>query len=302
MSISRQNLSVLIVSFFSDDVIHDCIQSIPKDIKILIVDNSSNKEFKEKIEKKYKNTKCILSPNNLGMGSGNNLGLKNTHTDFALILNPDVVLEKNSIDELIDASKEIETFGILAPKINSKENLNYELFDKYQPIDEGNAPFKVKSVDGFAMLLNLKKLNQINNFKNFNFFDENIFLFLENDDLCKRINESNQNIYIAPKSKINHLGASGVDKKFSYQIELSRNWHWIWSKFYYNKKHHGYLMALLDGLPIFISAILKFTFYLITKKRKKKEIYLHRLLGFFYAAIGRKSYFRPNIKISDQEN
>ena len=302
MSISRQNLSVLIVSFFSDEVIHNCIESIPKDLKILVVDNSGNRDFKKKIENKYKNTKCLLSSENLGMGSGNNLGLKHANTHYVLILNPDVILEKNSIDELIEASKKIDKFGIIAPVIKSSRKLNYKLLDKNYPVGDKNIPFKVKSVDGFAMLLNLKELNQINLFKNFNFFDENIFLFLENDDLCKRLIDINQNIYVIPKSKVNHLGASGVNKKFSYEIELSRNCHWIWSKFYYNKKHHGYLIALFDGFPIFLSAILKFLFYLIVKNKKKKEIYLYRLLGYFNAAIGRKSYYRPNIKTNDQGN
>ena len=49
----------------------------------------------------------------------------------------------------------------------------------------------VNSVDGFAMFLNLKRLKQLENFKNNKFFDEKIFLYLENDDLCKRIIKNN---------------------------------------------------------------------------------------------------------------
>ena len=59
----------------SENVIHNCIKSLPDDIKIIIVDNSNNKNFKE-IQKKYKNIKCILSEKILGMGSGNNLDLE----------------------------------------------------------------------------------------------------------------------------------------------------------------------------------------------------------------------------------
>ena len=47
MSISRQTLSVVIVSFKSDHVIHDCIQSISDQIKIVIVDNSNDENFKK---------------------------------------------------------------------------------------------------------------------------------------------------------------------------------------------------------------------------------------------------------------
>ena len=104
MSISRQNLSVIIVSYISGEVIHNCIKSIPKDIQIIVVDNSGDEKFKFDIEKRYDNIKCILSPENLGMGAGNNLGLKHTNTDYVLILNPDVILENNTIDELINAS------------------------------------------------------------------------------------------------------------------------------------------------------------------------------------------------------
>ena len=89
------------------------------------------------------------------------------------------------------------------------------------------------------MLINLKRLNQINNFY---YFDENFFMYLENDDLCKRLNNKNENIYIIPKSKIKHLGGQAVNNLYKTEIELSRNWHWTWSKFYYNKKHYGYIL------------------------------------------------------------
>ena len=97
MSITRQNLSVVIVSFKSEHVIENCIDSIDSEIEIVVVDNSNNDQFKKKIETKYKNVKCILSNENLGMGGGNNLGIKNVNKDFVLILNPDVALEKNSM-------------------------------------------------------------------------------------------------------------------------------------------------------------------------------------------------------------
>ena len=253
MSISRQNLSVVIVSYISEEVIYNCIESIPKDINILIVDNSGNKDFKITIEEKYVNAKCILSHENLGMGAGNNLGLKHSRTDFALILNPDVVLENDTIDELISASKEIESFAVIAPIIKSDINMNYKLLDENKKNENFVDPFKVKSVDGFAMLLNVKK--------------------------------------------INHLGGKAVSQKFSDEVELSRNWHWIWSKFYFKRKHSGYFFALISGLPTFFSATLKYLLYLIIFNPKKSKIYLHRAMGYLNAAIGRKSFFRPNIKI-----
>ena len=290
MSITRQNLSVIIVSYKSDYVIENCINSIHSEIEIVVVDNSNNHQLKEKIETKYKNVKYILSKENLGMGAGNNLGIKNVNKDFVLILNPDVTLEKSSIDEMIIASQEIENFGIIAPLSDKSEYPNYTLKKKtdFDPIK----PFKVKSVDGYAMLLNLKKLKKLNDFY---FFDENFFLYLENEDLCLRLEKNDENIYIVPKSRIHHLGGKAVDPKYKNEIEYLRNWHWMWSKFYFNKKHYGYLIALFKVFKNLISAKIKFFYYLITFNTFKRKIYQMRLLGLMSSMIGKNSYYRPNI-------
>ena len=290
MSITRQNLSVIIVSYKSDYVIENCINSIHSEIEIVVVDNSNNDQLKEKIETKYKNVKYILSKENLGMGAGNNLGIKNVNKDFVLILNPDVTLEKSSIDEMIIASQEIENFGIIAPLSDKSEYPNYTLkkMNDFDPIK----PFKVKSVDGYAMLLNLKKLKKLNDFY---FFDENFFLYLENEDLCLRLQKNDEDIYIVPKSRIHHLGGKAVDPKYKNEIEYLRNWHWMWSKFYFNKKHYGYLIALFKVFKNLISAKIKFFYYLITFNTFKRKIYQMRLLGLMSSMIGKNSYYRPNI-------
>ena len=290
MSITRQNLSVIIVSYKSDHVIENCINSIENEIEIIVVDNSNNDKFKERIETKYKNVKCILSKENLGMGGGNNLGIKNVNKDFALILNPDAALENNSMNELMVASKEIDEFGIIAP-ISIKDKYPNYILKKNHNFDP-DKPFKVKSVDGYAMLLNIKKLKKIDNF---NFFDENFFLYLENEDLCKRLLEKNENIYIVPKSKIHHLGGKAVDPKYKNEIEYLRNWHWMWSKFYFNKKHYGYFIALLKVSKNLISAKLRFFYYMITLNNSKKKIYQMRLLGLISSMRGKNSYFRIKI-------
>ena len=285
----------------SENVIHNCIGSIPKDVKIIVVDNSNNKSFKSEIEKKYNNVRCILSENNIGMGAGNNYGLNEIDTDYAFIINPDVVLRDNTIDEIIIASKEVDSFSIIAPIMEEEDYPNFKL-SKIKDIkdlnkdikDLNNEPFKVESVDGFAMVLNLSRLNKLENFSSKKYFDENIFLYLENDDLCKRVSESGENIYVAPKSKIKHLGAKAVDEKYKHEIELSRNWHWVWSRFYFNKKHSGYINAFIKVCPIFFSASFKMLLYFLINNKKKK-IYFFRVLGFLNAALGKKSFYRPKI-------
>ena len=289
MSISRQNLSIVIVTFKSEGVIHECIKSIDKDIKITVVENSNNYQFKYELEKSYKNVSCVLSNENLGMGSGNNIGIKKAETDFVLILNPDVILEPSTINELIIASEKISNFAIIAPISSDINYPNYKFKNNKKILIDYNFPFKVKSIDGFAMLFNKKKLDII---FHKNYFDENFFMYLENDDLCKRIIEAKEDIFIVPKSKIKHLGGKAVNVKYKNEVEFARNWHWIWSKFYFNKKHHGYFAAFIKGFPKFIFSFVKYIFYLLIKDKVKQRIYLNRASGFINAAINKKSWYR----------
>ena len=155
------------------------------------------------------------------MGSGNNFGLEKVDHDYALILNPDVVLEENTLDEIFLASRTIDEFAAIAPISKLDDHPNYKL-NQNQALNLSE-PFQVDCIDGYAMILNLKKLNNLNNFLNSKYFDENIFMYLENDDLCKRITDNKGKIFIIPKAKINHIGGGAVNSKYKIQIELSRN-------------------------------------------------------------------------------
>ena len=59
-------------------------------------------------------------------------------------------------------------------------------------------------------------------------------------------------------------------------------------------KHNGFLIAIIDGLPTFFSAILKLIFYYLLN-HKRKKIYYQRVSGFLNALVGKKSYYRPKI-------
>jgi len=289
MSISRQDLSIVIVTFKSEEVIHECIKSIDKDIKIIVIENSSNSQFKDELEAAYSNVSCVLSHDNLGMGVGNNFGINKTETNFVLILNPDVILENTTINELIIASKKISDFAIMAPISSDISYPNYKLNNDKKIMIKNESLFKVKSVDGFAMLLNKRKLAQI---IYDDYFDENFFMYLENDDLCKRIVDAKEYIYVVPNSKIKHLGGKAVNIKYKNEVEFARNWHWIWSKFYFNKKHYGYFVAFLRGFPKLFSSLIKYIFYFLMQNKIKKKIYLNRISGFLNAAMNKKSWYR----------
>ena len=297
--ISKKNLTVIIVSFASNDVIFNCIDSIDEDLDIIVIENSNNLNLKKKLEHTYKNLRCYLNSSNSGMGAGNNFGLSKINTQYALILNPDVILENSTISELINFSKEIDNFSILAPIHSNKDYPNYKTL---KVLENNNSNLlNVISVDGYAMLLNLKRIKNALCIDNYNFFDENIFMYLENDDLCKRLINKKEKIFIIKSSKINHLGAKGVSQIFENQIELSRNWHWSWSRYYYKKKHFGFLRAFISETPRAVNSLVKYFAYSLINHNKKK-IYIFRLKGFLNALLGKSSSYRPKINLDVLNN
>ena len=121
------------------------------------------------------------------------------------------------------------------------------------------------------------------------------FLYLENDDLCLRKKKEDNKIYVAKKAKVQHLGARSHSPIYEKEIEFSRNWHWMWSKFYFNKKHYSYSKAILIGLPALINSMIKLFYYFITHNKFKKKVYTMRFLGLINSMFGKKSWYRPQI-------
>ena len=126
------------------------------------------------------------------------------------------------------------------------------------------------------------------------FFDENYFLYFEEIDLCKNIKKNNGKIFLNKKIKISHQGAKSVDDINEIKLEKNRNWHWMWSTFYYHKKYKGFIPALLIVFPKLFSATFKTIFYSIIFNKKKREIYFCRLSGLFNSILGNKSWYRPS--------
>ncbi len=138
---------------------------------------------------------------------------------------------------------------------------------------------------GFSMLINIKNIN-----KN-NFFDENFFLYLEDIDVCRRLINDNKKIYINKLFVIDHIGAksSNLNKKEFDQI---RNWHWMWSQYYFFKKYNGNFLALTRFLAKFIATLVKFIILYLFQNENQNR-YKYRAKGLFSSMIGKKSYLRP---------
>jgi N-acetylglucosaminyl-diphospho-decaprenol L-rhamnosyltransferase len=273
-----KELTIVIVTFKSEEIILNCLKSIPRDISVTVVENSNNVDFKNKIENDFNNVNCILTGENKGYSIANNIGLRLVKTKYALVLNPDTILDKNAINNFLIASNTIKDFWLVGPASGQMKDLDFK----------DNNLKEVENLKGFAIFFNMAKFNQ-------EFFDENFFLFFEEIDLCRRVKKKNGKIYLDKQIIIKHEGASSVNKDNPIELEKNRNWHWMWSTFYYQKKYKGSFLAFIIIFPKLLSAIVKTLFYFLIFNKKKRDIYFCRISGIFNSLIGKKSWYRPAI-------
>ena len=279
---SIKDITIVITSFKSEIKIKNCLNSIDKQVKVLVIENSNNISFKKNLENEFSNVECVLAGANIGYGSANNIGLKKVRTKYALVLNPDTTLHSSSLENFIKATEKIYDFAIMAPYIQEEK-------DKFKKnYLNGIFPTEVENVKGFAMFLNIHEFREIG------FFDENFFFYFEEIDLCKRLKNHGKKIYLIPGIKIDHGGGVSHDQSIDVEMELSRNWHWMWSTFNYHKKYKGFFVSFFIILPKMNSAIIKALIYTLIFNKKKK-IYYQRLSGLINAIMGKTSWYRPKV-------
>jgi len=282
-------ITVLIISYKSLTKLEKCLSTIGNNNEIIIIENSNNVEFKDIIEKKYKNSKVIINNKNLGYGSAANVGFTKIKTQHAILLNTDTTIHENQIKEI---ENEIENggedFALASPiyddLIDFCKNNNFDKSLSSNKLDANSSENKTKIdlIKGCSLIVNLKK------FENKNIFDDNFFFFFEEIDLCKRVKLDGENIYVFNKIKITHGNADAVDKKINTNYDDFRNWNYYWSKFYYHKKYYGFLSSFIEHfsklIRFFVSAIF-FAFFSKEKFKKNKA----RFSGLFCSMIGVKS-------------
>ena len=273
----KKELTVVIVTFKSESKIFSCIDSIPTNVDVIVVENSNNINFKEKLENKYTNVRCLLNNQNSGYSVANNNGLKKVKTKYALVLNPDAKLKKNTLNNFFDSVKKNPNFSIIGP--GNDQNYDHSINDDI---------FEVNDLKGFAIFLNIEKFNN-------DFFDENFFLYFEEIDLCKKVKKKGGQIYLDKNIIVDHEGGSSVKRENELELEKNRNWHWMWSTFYFHKKHKGFLLALTIILPKFFSSLIKIIFFQLIFNKEKRDIYFCRMSGILNSILGKKSWYRPSL-------
>ena len=299
-------LTIIIVTYKTDSaILKNCLNSIDKNVEIKIIENSFKKENQFFSIDKKNNLSIHFTGKNLGYGAGNNYGFNLVNTDYVIVANPDIVFHKTFFDNVkkyLDSSlnftiigstynqdKSFSSSGVF--KENEKKQYSNDIESSTKKIFETLT--KVDWVTGCMMLINLKKFNSRK------IFDESFFLYFEEFDLCKNLELKNENVFRAKDLLIDHLGykgSFGSDPKNQLESEKLREWHWMWSTFYFYKKNYGYLFAIKKTSGKLLRSFFKVVFYTITFNKKMKSKYISRLNGLLNSIIGKNSSYRVDKK------
>ena len=272
-------LTVVIPSYKSRNRIISHISKLSKKLNIIIIENSEDINLKKQISKKFRNTKVYLK-RNIGYGRAINFAAKKVNTKYFFVMNPDTTIYSQTLKNLINAAEKIKLFGMMSPEHISKKRSNLIK----------NNTIEKNTLTGGAMLFNTKIFKKIKG------FDENIFLYYEDNDYFTKCNKLNLKLYLIKNSFHYHKKKDSSSATFKsieekYYAKLIAGWHGQWSKFYYIKKYHGFFYSIVKCLPNLIVNIVQFLINLIINYKKAKYIYF-KIEGLLSSIIGLPSFKR----------
>jgi N-acetylglucosaminyl-diphospho-decaprenol L-rhamnosyltransferase len=284
-------VTIVIVTFKSSHIINKCLDNLDIAYKKIIVENSNDVEFTNKLEAKYKNLKCINIGFDSGFGFAVNRAVEQVETDYFVCMNPDSFPNNDCISLIFKTISDTKC-AIVTPityiKNLSKEFNGYGFFCKKNKQKKIDNILKVDWVHGNVFIMK-KDL-----FYNLGKFDENIFLNFEETDLQKRIFDQGLEILINFNAKSSHLEGKSAEPKFSYQMKCEAAWHFAWSKFYFYKKHYNFYYSFFKSFPDFLNNFLKLLIFYFFNKRKAKIFFLS-IEGFFHAVLNKPASYRADI-------
>ena len=112
-----KDITFLLVTYKSEHIIKKCLDQIPKESKIIIIENSKNINLFEQFEKN--NNLEIFLNENMGYGHAINVGLSKVNTNYVFLISPDVLLGNNTLQSVFEAIKFLENnFTVMGPTTN----------------------------------------------------------------------------------------------------------------------------------------------------------------------------------------
>ena len=297
--------TVVLPTFFPGEQIINCIEAIPKIFKILIIDNS----YDNRLIKFIKNYKNIEYHNigDVGLGKTFNYALSIIKTELIFLTQPDVILRKNCLENLINSVELYPLAGILAPVVfDNGIYSKYDFYDlKYDKINKifNNKKFKdginilpsgdysVDAINATSMLLKTNLMKKIGG------WDDNIYVYLEDIDISLRLKLNGNEIIKVRNSEVDHKGFSSHFLEIKETMNLSRIWHFTWSSIYFQKKFGKKHIYILNLAKVIFFSVTKNIFHLFFFNKRKLNINNIKISACISHILNKGSYFRSKHKV-----
>jgi N-acetylglucosaminyl-diphospho-decaprenol L-rhamnosyltransferase len=231
-------LVAIVVAHDSAEVLPACLAALARQhVPAIVVDNASRDGSPAIAE--AAGARVIRNARNEGYGRANNRGVAAAETaDRVLIVNPDVVLRPGAVDALLAAARAWPDAGLLAPRLVEPDGRFFyqarSLLAPYLtnpggrlalPQGDACAPF----LSGACLMIERTLFLDLGG------FDDNIFLFYEDDDLCRRVADAGRAlIHVHGAEALHGRGRSSAPEPG--RIFRSR-WHQAWSRAYVSRKY-----------------------------------------------------------------
>ena len=299
------DLSVVIVNYNVKYFLEQCLISVfraAKDIscEVIVVDNHSSDNSAELVEQKFPKVTLIRNSSNLGFAKANNQALKQTNSRFVLLLNPDTLIEEDTLQKCLNYMDDNPSIGALGVKMidgsgqflpESKRGFpspwaafckfsgisslfpRSKIFNKYHL---GNLPQdEVAEIDilcGAFMFIRKKCLDEVG------LLDEDFFMYGEDIDLSHRIQKAGHKIVYFPETSIIHYKGESTRKSSLNYVRSFYGAMAIFAQKHFSKGSKNRFLGLLK-VGIFMKAL----FGLISKTLRSL---IHPALDFLLIIIG----------------
>ena len=244
-------LSVIIVNRNGGAGLAQCLASVEKeragkDWEVLVVDNASTDGSPDMVARRFPDVKLVRNGENLGFAKANNQGLGLSRGEFVLFLNPDTTAFPGSLSLLLEELSRDPGIGAVGPVLVFDENAFQVSFGgkvtflrelarksvlnawRKRRLSRLRHKRPVAWVSGACLMTSREVLEKVGE------FDEKIFLYFEDIDLCYRIREQGLRVVFLPQARIFHAGgASTVGVPYFSRLEYRK------SQLYFYKKHNA---------------------------------------------------------------
>ena len=279
-------VSIIILSYNTKDLLRLCLTSLQKhvtDIKteIIIVDNNSSDDSVKMIKKEFPEVTLVESGINLGFSKGINLGVKHAKGEYLLFLNSDCEFLKSDFSSMVSYLNDHPEVGVVGGRMENSDGSLQRSYSNFYGIKDiaimlfGREKVELRMqksdteretdwVSGGYMLLRSEIFRKVKG------FDEHIFMYTEDMELCFRVKKLGHKVYYVPYSTVRHEGQGSSNRSFAV-INIYKG-----LKYFY-KKHKSSLEYLLVMVLLLIKAGLAIIIGTMTGNKKLVSTYKEAL-------------------------